>query len=70
MYFSILADVYAVIAYYLNNRTIIDEYLKKRAEEAAKIRAEIEGKPEYKVFRERLLARHQERQNQTNLVNQ
>src|SRR5687767_11786914 len=52
-----LADVYGVIAYYLNNRTIIDDYLRERAEAAAKIRAEIEARPEYKDFRERLLAR-------------
>jgi uncharacterized protein (DUF433 family) len=52
-----LADVYAVIAYYLNNRVEVDEYLKQRAEAAAKIRQEIEAKPEYKSFRERLLAR-------------
>jgi uncharacterized protein (DUF433 family) len=65
-----LADVYAVIAYYLNNRAIIDDYLRKRAKAAAKIRAEIEARPEYKVLRERLLARRQEQQDQTDLMNQ
>lgn len=60
-----LADVYAVIAYYLNHREMIDEYLRQRIEAAARIRKEIEAKPEYKVFRERLLARRQEQLHQT-----
>jgi uncharacterized protein (DUF433 family) len=55
-----LANVYGAIAYYLNNRTTIDEYLRKRTETATKIRAEIEAKPEYKLFREHLLTRRQE----------
>jgi len=57
-----LADVYSVVAYYLNNRGMIDEYLRNRAEIATKIRQEIEAKPEYKLFRERLLTRRQEQQ--------
>ena len=64
-----LADVYAVIAYYLNNQATIDEYLGKRAEAATKIRKEIEAKPGYKIFREQLLARRQKQEHQTNLVN-
>lgn len=59
-----LADVYAVIAYYLNHRGTVDEYLSRRAKTAAETRKEIEGKPEYKVFRERLLARRQQQQGQ------
>jgi uncharacterized protein (DUF433 family) len=51
-----LADVYAVIAYYLNNRDTIDDYLREREEAAAKLRAEIEARPEYQNLRERLLA--------------
>ena len=54
-----LADVYAVIAYYLNHRAAVDAYLKRRSEIAVSIRAEIEAKPEYKVLRERLLAHRQ-----------
>jgi uncharacterized protein (DUF433 family) len=52
-----LADVYAVIAYYLRHRSEVDEYLEKRAQEHAELRREIEGRPEYQEFRERLLAR-------------
>lgn len=55
-----LADVYAVIAYYLNHRATIDEYLSQRAKVAEQIRQEIEAKPEYRNFRERLLDRRQQ----------
>jgi len=54
-----LADVYAVIAYYLNNRVAIDDYMTKRTEAAKTLRREIEATPEYKQFRERLLTRRQ-----------
>ena len=52
-----LADIYAVIAYYLSHRATVESYLKDRHEAAAKIRSGIEAKPEYKALRERLLAR-------------
>jgi uncharacterized protein (DUF433 family) len=58
-----LADVYAVLAYYLNNQADVDEYLEQRATAAAKTRQEIEAKPEYKLFRDRLLARRQQQSN-------
>jgi uncharacterized protein (DUF433 family) len=54
-----LADVYAVITYYLRHRSEVDEYLERRAQEHAELRREIEGRPEYQEFRERLLARVQ-----------
>lgn len=57
----LLADVYAAIAYYLNHRETVDDYLSRRAKTAAEIRAEIEQKPEYRDFRERLLARRLQR---------
>lgn len=52
-----LADVYAVIAYYLNNRITIDEYVTERIEATTTLRQEIEATPEYQQFRQRLLAR-------------
>ncbi|MEJ2353726.1 MAG: DUF433 domain-containing protein [Anaerolineales bacterium] len=52
-----LENVYAVIAYYLKNRMTVDAYLSRRKEEASIVREAIESKPEYKEFRERLLAR-------------
>ena len=55
-----LADVYAVISYYLRHREEVDAYLRQREEEAAATRREIESRPGYGEFRERLLA-HRER---------
>ncbi len=52
-----LSDVYAVIAYYLGNRPLIDEYIAARAETAKAIQREIESKSDYQSFRERLLKR-------------
>jgi uncharacterized protein (DUF433 family) len=54
-----LADVYAVIAYYLNNQATVEDYLRRQREEAQKTWELIEAKSDYQTFRERLLARHQ-----------
>ena len=54
-----LADVYAVIAYYLNNQTEVQTYLQKQQEESQKTWEQIESKADYQVFRERLLTRYQ-----------
>jgi uncharacterized protein (DUF433 family) len=53
-----LADVYAVIAYYLNNQAEVRAYLQQQEEAAQKIWRQIEAKADYQAFRERLLARH------------
>lgn len=52
-----LADVYAVIAYYLWNREAVDAYLRERTTEADTIRAEIERRGSSAGLRDRLLAR-------------
>jgi uncharacterized protein (DUF433 family) len=52
-----LADGYAVITYYLNNKAVVDEYIKQGEEEAGELQYEFESQPGYQVFRERLLAR-------------
>ncbi|MDY7093472.1 MAG: DUF433 domain-containing protein [Acidobacteriota bacterium] len=52
-----LADVYAVIAYYLRHRSEVDNYLSRRAREHAAFRAQIESRPGYEDLRQRLLAR-------------
>lgn len=39
-----LADIYAVIAYYLAHEAEIDDYLKRREEEAERIRQEWEAR--------------------------
>jgi len=52
-----LADVHAVLAYYLKNRQVVDEYLKARQRQAEATRAEIEARSPMRDIRERLLAR-------------
>ena len=53
-----LADVYAVIAYYLRHRKEVAEYLQTRREEAERLRQEIEAKqPGRAELRAKLLAR-------------
>jgi len=53
-----LADVYAVIAYYLRHRQEIDDYLQGRRQEAEQLRQEIEAKQPSRVdLRAKLLAR-------------
>ena len=56
-----LADIYAVIGYYLRHRADVDAYLERRKVEAAAVRREIEAQPGHKEFRERLLARRASR---------
>ncbi len=59
-----VADIYSIIAYYLQNKSKIDKYLAKREKKAEKIRKEIESMPGYKEktdnFREKLLERWKE----------
>jgi uncharacterized protein (DUF433 family) len=52
-----LADTYAVIAYYLRHTAEVDEYLRRREEEAAELRRQIEATYDVHGIRERLLAR-------------
>jgi uncharacterized protein (DUF433 family) len=57
-----LSDIYAVIAYYLSHRAEVDSYLKKRNDEAERIRQEVEAKYPPKVTRAELQARLDARQ--------
>jgi uncharacterized protein (DUF433 family) len=57
----LLADVHAVIAYYLRHRDEVRAYLKRRAEEADALRAKIEAERP-RVEREELLARRSARE--------
>lgn len=54
-----LPDVYAVINYYLHNRVEVNDYLRRRETEAARIRAENEERFPQAGVRARLLARRQ-----------
>lgn len=52
-----LADVYAVISYYLKRRSEVENYLRQRQKQADKIRKENEKRFYPQGIRERLLAR-------------
>src|SRR5437879_10961112 len=53
-----LADVYAVISYYLNHEEEVKEYIRQRDELAAEVRRKIEAaQPSRPNFRQELLAR-------------
>jgi uncharacterized protein (DUF433 family) len=52
-----LNDIYAVIAYYLAHRDDLDAYLKRREEDAERLRQEWEAKYPPKVTKAELLAR-------------
>ena len=52
-----LADVYAVLTYYLRHQEDVDAYLRRREEEAATIRRQAEAGLDRSGLRERLLAR-------------
>ncbi len=52
-----LADIYAVITYYLRHRTEVNDYLRGRECEAGEVRADNEARYDPVGVRERLLAR-------------
>ncbi len=52
-----LADVYAVIAFYLNNQQEIEVYLQQRKQQAREIRQINESKFDSQAMRDRLLSR-------------
>lgn len=52
-----LADVYAVIGYYLHHRSEVDAYLRERERQADAIQKENEARFDPSGIRERLLAR-------------
>jgi len=54
-----LADVYAVITYYLRHRGEVVAYLDRRGEERERVRAENERRLDPQGIRDRLLARRQ-----------
>ena len=58
-----LTDIYAVIAYYLANRSTVDDYLQQQNAKVEAAKAKLEADPEYQNWkanlRERLLAREQ-----------
>jgi uncharacterized protein (DUF433 family) len=55
-----LADIYAVLAYYLRHQKTVDAFLEERRREAEELRRQIEEICPPDSFRERLLARRAE----------
>lgn len=55
-----LADVYAVLGYYLRQRAAVDAYVEQRQAEAARVREQNESGKDRQQIRERLLARRTE----------
>jgi len=51
-----LADVYAVISFYLNNRAAVKDYLQQQEAAAEDVWREIESMSDVQIFRERLQA--------------
>jgi len=52
-----LADVYTIVAYYLDNRAELDSYLSDRKAQRTELRKELETRYDLTGIRERLLAR-------------
>lgn len=57
-----LADIHAVLAYYLRHRAEVEDYLRRRQAEAEEIRRQIEAAQPPRPTREELLARRSPRQ--------
>lgn len=61
-----LADIYAIISFYLNHRETVDDYLQQQAAKAEAIRQRIESDPQYQArvaeMRQRIQQRWQARQ--------
>ena len=55
-----LADVYAVLAYYLQHRLQVEAYLHQRQEKADEVQRENEAQFDPRSIRERLMARRSE----------
>jgi uncharacterized protein (DUF433 family) len=60
-----LADVYAVISYYLRNRAEVDAYLAQGKAASTQIRRQHEARNDPTGIRARLLAREQSRRGET-----
>ena len=56
-----LADIYAVISYYLQNHDEVVEYLRSRKTQRAELKKEVESRFDPQGIRDRLLARKRSR---------
>jgi uncharacterized protein (DUF433 family) len=57
-----LADIYAVIAYYLRHRSTVEAYLRQRTQQAEHVRSHNESRFDPSGVRDRLLARRTSQQ--------
>jgi uncharacterized protein (DUF433 family) len=59
--FSVLSleDIYSTIAYYLNHREEIDNYLEQRSQQAQRLRQQLTQKHDLANLRQRLIARQE-----------
>jgi uncharacterized protein (DUF433 family) len=56
-----LADIYAIIAYYLTHESEVEAYLHERERQAEEVRKMVQARFDQRGLRERLLARCQQR---------
>ena len=61
-----LEDIYSAIAYYLNHRQEIDNYLEQRNQKAQQIRQQITQKHNLVDLRQRLLIRQLQKESEQN----
>ena len=59
-----LADIYAVLAYYLRHRAEVDVYLHRRQQQAEQVRQQNQAPSSVTGIRDRLLARRQAKEAQ------
>ena len=65
----LLADVYAVIGYYLQHQVEVEAYLSERQQIANEIRQQNEARFKQPGLRERLLARQSQKESINNAAN-
>jgi hypothetical protein len=56
-----LASIYQTIGYYLDHREALNTYIEQSRLESERIREENEKRPEVTAFREKMLARKEQR---------
>ncbi len=61
-----LEDIYSTIAYYLNHRQEIDNYLEQRNQKAQQIRQQLTQKHNLVDLRQRLLTRQSQKESEQN----
>jgi len=57
-----LEDIYSAIAYYLNHRKEIDNYLEQRSQQTQKLRQQLTQKHDLANLRQRLIARQSQKE--------